>query len=222
MRFLEAQGYKLKLNIMYQDNVAATQLERHGKKSRSRRNRHFDIRFFDVKDKLERLREKRKILRILGQVIYDKISAKFLKSKYFSQQKLTENDYRMCTRLFVLSFLSSAIGSSVQLHIVVQRSRHELLTVGSWLRHVLLTVGRRSRHELLTVGRRSRRELLTLGRRSRRELLYRVFYRVIPVQVFACSGRIVVCLPAMATTQFPPWVTGLKIITHLPTNAHLY
>ena len=53
MRFLEAQGYKLKLNVMYQDNVSAIQMERHGKKSSSRRTRHFDVRFFNVKDKLQ-------------------------------------------------------------------------------------------------------------------------------------------------------------------------
>ena len=53
MRFLEAQGYELKLNIMYQDNVSAIQMERHGKKSSSRRTRHFDVRFFNVKDKLQ-------------------------------------------------------------------------------------------------------------------------------------------------------------------------
>ena len=53
MRFLEAQGYELKLNIMYQDNASAIQMERHGKKSSSRRTRHFDVRFFNVKDKLQ-------------------------------------------------------------------------------------------------------------------------------------------------------------------------
>ena len=53
MRFLEAQGYELKLNIMYQDNVSAIQMERHEKKSSSRRTRHFDVRFLNVKDKLQ-------------------------------------------------------------------------------------------------------------------------------------------------------------------------
>ena len=37
---------------MYQDNTAAIQLEKHGKKSSSRRTRHFDIRFFNVGNKL--------------------------------------------------------------------------------------------------------------------------------------------------------------------------
>ena len=45
MRFLEAQGYALKLNVMYQENISAIQMERHGKRSSSRRTRHFDIRF---------------------------------------------------------------------------------------------------------------------------------------------------------------------------------
>ena len=53
MRFLEAQGYALKLNIMYQDNISAIQMKRHGKRSSSRRTRHFDIRFFNVKEKLQ-------------------------------------------------------------------------------------------------------------------------------------------------------------------------
>ena len=51
MRFLKAQGYNLKLNVMYQDNISAIQM--HGKRSSSRRTRHFDIRFFNVKDKLQ-------------------------------------------------------------------------------------------------------------------------------------------------------------------------
>ena len=42
----------LKLSVMYQDNVSAIQLERHGKKSSSRRTRHLDIRFLNAKDKL--------------------------------------------------------------------------------------------------------------------------------------------------------------------------
>ena len=53
MRFLEAQGYKLNLSIMYQDNEAAIKMERNGKKSSSRRARHFDIRFSNAKDKLQ-------------------------------------------------------------------------------------------------------------------------------------------------------------------------
>ena len=52
MRFLEAQGFPM-LSILYQDNTAAIQLEKFGKKSCSRRTRHFDIRFFNVKDKLK-------------------------------------------------------------------------------------------------------------------------------------------------------------------------
>ena len=33
--------------------ISAIQMERHGKRSSSRRTRHFDIRFFNVKDKLQ-------------------------------------------------------------------------------------------------------------------------------------------------------------------------
>jgi hypothetical protein len=53
MKFLEAQGYKMKKSILYQDNESAIKLIKNGKKSSSRRTRHFDIRFFNIKDKLK-------------------------------------------------------------------------------------------------------------------------------------------------------------------------
>ena len=52
-QFLKAQGYQTKYNTFYQDNEAAIKLEKFGKKSSSRRSRHFDIKVFNVKDKLE-------------------------------------------------------------------------------------------------------------------------------------------------------------------------
>jgi hypothetical protein len=53
MKFLEAQGYKMKQSTLYQDNESAIKLITNGKKSSSRRTRHFDIRFFNIKDRLK-------------------------------------------------------------------------------------------------------------------------------------------------------------------------
>ena len=53
LKFLEAQGYKAKKCILYQDNESAIKLLKFGKKSSSRRTRHFDIRYFGIKDKLK-------------------------------------------------------------------------------------------------------------------------------------------------------------------------
>ena len=52
LKLLSAQGYKPKHTILYQDNESAIKLLKHGKKSSSRRTRHFDIRLFNMKDKL--------------------------------------------------------------------------------------------------------------------------------------------------------------------------
>ena len=52
--FLEAQGFKLHDTTVYQDNLSAIMLEENGKLSSSRRTRHINIRFFFVKDVVER------------------------------------------------------------------------------------------------------------------------------------------------------------------------
>ena len=51
--FLEAQGYKTKSNVLFQDNESAIRLIKNGKKSSSRRTRHLDIKLFNIKDKLK-------------------------------------------------------------------------------------------------------------------------------------------------------------------------
>ena len=51
--FLEAQGYGVNDNIVYQDNKSAILLEKHGRASSSKRTRHINIRYFFVKDRIE-------------------------------------------------------------------------------------------------------------------------------------------------------------------------
>ncbi len=50
--FLEAQGYDVKDNIVYQDNQSAILLEKNGKASSSKRTKHINIRYFFVKDRV--------------------------------------------------------------------------------------------------------------------------------------------------------------------------
>ena len=52
--FLEAQGYELSNNILYQDNQSAIRLEKNGLKSAGSKSRHIDIRFFWIKDCADR------------------------------------------------------------------------------------------------------------------------------------------------------------------------
>ena len=52
--FLEAQGYSVDKNIVYQDNQSAILLEKNGKKSSSRCTRHLNIRYFMVRNCVER------------------------------------------------------------------------------------------------------------------------------------------------------------------------
>ena len=51
--FLEAQGYKSKDTIVYQDNKSAILLEKHGKASSSKRTKHINIRYFFIKDRID-------------------------------------------------------------------------------------------------------------------------------------------------------------------------
>jgi hypothetical protein len=53
-RFIEYQGFKIKLNIIYQDNTSTMKLEKNGKSSSGKRTRHFDIQYFYVTDLIGR------------------------------------------------------------------------------------------------------------------------------------------------------------------------
>jgi len=48
--FLEAQGYQVKDNMLYQDNRSAMLLEENGRGSSGKRTRHINIRYFFIKD----------------------------------------------------------------------------------------------------------------------------------------------------------------------------
>jgi hypothetical protein len=50
--FMEAQGYKIKDNILFQDNKSAILLEKNGKASSSKRTKHINIRFFFITDRV--------------------------------------------------------------------------------------------------------------------------------------------------------------------------
>ena len=52
--FLRNQGYKVKNGLLYQDNQAAMLIQNNGVLSRRRRSRHIDIRFFFIKDRIDR------------------------------------------------------------------------------------------------------------------------------------------------------------------------
>ena len=51
--FMEAQGYKVKDNIVYQDNMSAMLLEKNGRASSSKRTRHINIRYFFITDRIK-------------------------------------------------------------------------------------------------------------------------------------------------------------------------
>jgi hypothetical protein len=51
--FLEAQGYPIRENVLYQDNKSAILLEKNGRQSAGKRSRHLNIRMFFVKDQQE-------------------------------------------------------------------------------------------------------------------------------------------------------------------------
>jgi hypothetical protein len=53
-RFLEYQGYYLKKNNVHQDNQSAMKMERNGRSSCGQKSRHIDIRYFFVKDRVDK------------------------------------------------------------------------------------------------------------------------------------------------------------------------
>ena len=53
-KFLGAQGYVIKDNVFLQDNQSTIRFERNGRKSCGPNSRHIDIRYFFIKDRLEK------------------------------------------------------------------------------------------------------------------------------------------------------------------------
>ena len=51
--FLEAQGYKLTDNVLYQDNQSAMKIIMNGKRSSGQKTKHMDNRYFWIKDRLK-------------------------------------------------------------------------------------------------------------------------------------------------------------------------
>ena len=52
--FLEAQGYGVHENIVYQDNKLAILVEKNGKASSSKRTKHINIRYYFVTDRISK------------------------------------------------------------------------------------------------------------------------------------------------------------------------
>jgi hypothetical protein len=48
--FMEAQGYKIKKNILYQDNMSTIKLIENGRRSAGKRSRAINIRYFFIAD----------------------------------------------------------------------------------------------------------------------------------------------------------------------------
>ena len=51
---MEAQGYEVKDNILYQDNKSTILLLENGKRSSGKRTRHMNIRYFFLTDQIEK------------------------------------------------------------------------------------------------------------------------------------------------------------------------
>ena len=52
--FLDAQGYPVEKNILYQDNQSAILLANNGRRSAGKRSRHINIRFFFITDQIDK------------------------------------------------------------------------------------------------------------------------------------------------------------------------
>ena len=55
VRFVfESQGYKIADNVLFQDNQSAIKMEQNGKRSCTGNSRHVNIRYFFVKDLIDK------------------------------------------------------------------------------------------------------------------------------------------------------------------------
>ena len=54
LNFMRAQGYDIKYNVLYQDNESAIRMEKNGRNSCTGNSRHVDIRYFFVKDRVDK------------------------------------------------------------------------------------------------------------------------------------------------------------------------
>lgn len=52
--FFESQGYKIADNVLFQDNQSAIKMEQNGKRSCTGNSRHVNIRYFFVKDLIDK------------------------------------------------------------------------------------------------------------------------------------------------------------------------
>ena len=52
--FMQAQGYEIVDNILYQDNKSGMLLEKNGKASSSKRTKHINIRYFFITDRIDK------------------------------------------------------------------------------------------------------------------------------------------------------------------------
>ena len=52
--FMEAQGYRIEKNILYQDNQSAILLEVNGRQSAGKRSRALNVRYFFLTDQVEK------------------------------------------------------------------------------------------------------------------------------------------------------------------------
>ena len=53
-RMPETQGYKFKDKVMFQDNMSAIKMEKNGRSSCMGNSRHISIRYFFVKDRIDK------------------------------------------------------------------------------------------------------------------------------------------------------------------------
>ena len=72
--FLENQGYILKDNILYQDNQSAIKLEKNGRNSCTGNLRHIGIRYFFVKDRVDK-----------GEISIEYCPTEYMLADYFTK-----------------------------------------------------------------------------------------------------------------------------------------
>ena len=90
--FLEAQGYPVHQNIIYQDNESSMKLEKYGRQSSGKKTRHLDIRYYFVTDNVKKRNSTDPVLSYRGH------DCRFLHQASPGDpiQKLSVSDFESC------------------------------------------------------------------------------------------------------------------------------
>ena len=125
VNFLKEQGYVMKHNVVYQDNQSAIRMARNGRNSCTGNSRHIDIRYFFVKDRLDK--GEFEIQYCPTYMLLADFFTKSLQGKAFKVYRDVLMGYKHISTLSLLtpSSIKERVGKTVNSEIIVEGVKSE-------------------------------------------------------------------------------------------------